>query len=93
MLKIGHPSIAMSGYSSSHFATLSIDNLSYLPGQQDFDGSEQSNIAYAITGRKTWKIMKEKKEIVWPPCIEAALLEGSLSVPLGIRCIDMNNSS
>ena len=29
-----------------------------------------------LTSRKTWKTMKGKEEVVWPPYIEAALVEG-----------------
>ena len=30
-----------------------------------------------VTGRKCWKTIKGKGEVVWPPYLEAALVEGT----------------
>ena len=30
-----------------------------------------------LTGRKCWRIMQGKEEAVWPPPLEAALIEGN----------------
>lgn len=40
--------------------------------------SQRTRIAteFVISGRKSWKTLKEKNEAVWPPYLEAALIEG-----------------
>lgn len=49
-----------------------------MSSETDSDGDTKSRMSYVLTGRKTWKTLKENKEAVWPPYIEAVLLEGSL---------------
>lgn len=51
--------------------TSSIDDLSYIA-----PSAEGAPSTPVVTGRKTYKTLKEKKEAVWPPHIEAALFEG-----------------
>lgn len=50
-------------------------------------------MTYVLTGRKTWKTLKENQEAVWPPYIEAVLLEGLLYMFLGTTRINTKNSS
>lgn len=79
--------LKMSGQLSSCFATVSIDGLSYMPPEHASDSAE-STIAYAATGRKTWKRLRQDQEAVWPPLIEGALLEGLFAFLLTTLHID-----
>ncbi|PPQ67637.1 hypothetical protein CVT24_002858 [Panaeolus cyanescens] len=49
-----------------------VDDLSYTPSEEEkYRDAEQ----VSITGRRSWKTLKGKGEAVWPPIVEAALLE------------------
>lgn len=42
----------------------------------DDRASFQTVFNTVATGRKTYKTLKEKQEVIWPPCLEAALIDG-----------------
>ncbi|KAH9915512.1 uncharacterized protein B0H18DRAFT_959316 [Fomitopsis serialis] len=68
----------MSASSSSrifaqHVRVSSTDELSYDPSSR---GEINETIHTIVTGRKCWKTMKGKGEVVWPPFLELALVEG-----------------
>lgn len=53
----------------------STDDLSYsVPSSSSADTHDA--IQTIVTGRKCWKTIKGKGEVVWPPYLEAALVEG-----------------
>ena len=43
------------------------------------DGETGEAVHTIVSGHKCWRIMKGKDEAVWPPVLEKALIEGSLS--------------
>ncbi|KAK7032271.1 hypothetical protein VNI00_013230 [Paramarasmius palmivorus] len=49
-----------------------VDDLSYTPSAEEKDRDAAQIIA---TGRRSWKTLKGKGEAVWPPHLEAALIE------------------
>ncbi|KJA14524.1 hypothetical protein HYPSUDRAFT_49086 [Hypholoma sublateritium FD-334 SS-4] len=49
-----------------------VDDLSYTPSAEEKSRDAEQFVA---TGRKSWKTLKGKGEAVWPPLLEAALLE------------------
>ncbi|KAF5354529.1 hypothetical protein D9758_011242 [Tetrapyrgos nigripes] len=49
-----------------------VDDLSYTPSTEEKSTDAAQIIA---TGRRTWKTLKGKREAVWPPHLEAALIE------------------
>lgn len=53
-----------------------VDDLSYTPSIEERMRDAAQILA---TGRRSWKTLKGKGEAVWPPHLEAALLEGSSS--------------
>ncbi|EPS94933.1 hypothetical protein FOMPIDRAFT_1133386 [Fomitopsis schrenkii] len=68
----------MSASSSSrifaqHVRVSSTDELSYDASTR---GEINETIQTIVTGRKCWKTMKGKGEVVWPPFLELALVEG-----------------
>ncbi|KZT65414.1 hypothetical protein DAEQUDRAFT_528054 [Daedalea quercina L-15889] len=68
----------MSASSSSrvfaqHVRVSSTDELSYDASTR---GEINETIHTIVTGRKCWKTMKGKGEVVWPPFLELALVEG-----------------
>jgi hypothetical protein len=73
--------------SLSDFVRMSaVDDLSYPLACDDRTRDAVNTI---VSGRKSWKTLKGKGEAVWPPYLEAALIEGpphpypaSLSHPL-----------
>ena len=67
------------GPPESYLTTSFVGDLSYQP-----PASQAAGLAHTfVTGRKTWKTLKSKKnEAVWPVHIEAALFEGDLLCPL-----------
>lgn len=81
----------MSASSSSrifaqHVRVSSTDELSYDASTR---GEINETIQTIVTGRKCWKTMKGKGEVVWPPFLELALVEGvclSVRRPIG-QCI------
>ena len=42
-------------------------------------GSSKSNFESILAGRKCYRMSKEKNEVVWPPHLEQALMEGLLA--------------
>lgn len=45
-------------------------------------GRTQDVFETIVKGRKSWKTLRGNGEAVWPPQLEAALLEGTYSLPL-----------
>lgn len=77
----------MSASSSSrifaqHVRVSSTDELSYDASTR---GEINETIQTIVTGRKCWKTMKGKGEVVWPPFLELALVEGTC--PSARKCI------
>jgi len=52
-----------------------VDDLSYTPSAEE---RTRDAAQIAATGRRSWKTLKGKGEAVWPPHLEAALIEGKL---------------
>jgi hypothetical protein len=50
-----------------------VDDLSYTPSPEE---RTRDAAQIAATGRRSWKTLKGKGEAVWPPLLEAALIEG-----------------
>jgi hypothetical protein len=66
--------------SLSHFVRMSaVDDLSYPLACDDRTRDAVNTI---VSGRKSWKTLKGKGEAVWPPYLEAALIEGPPTLPL-----------
>ena len=60
--------------SLSDFVRMSaVDDLSYPLACDDRTRDAVNTI---VSGRKSWKTLKGKGEAVWPPYLEAALIEG-----------------
>ena len=53
----------------------SADDISYAVPSTSSAGTHEA-IQTIVTGRKCWKTIKGKGEVVWPPYLEAALVEG-----------------
>lgn len=53
----------------------SVDDLSY---PLACDDRTRDAVRTIVSGRKSWKTLKGKGEAVWPPYLEAALVEGNL---------------
>ncbi|ESK93964.1 hypothetical protein Moror_12921 [Moniliophthora roreri MCA 2997] len=69
------PSPVSAGSSRKHggYVCMStVDDLSYTPSAEEKDRDAAQIIA---TGRRSWKTLKGKGEAVWPPHLEAALIE------------------
>ncbi|KAF9478326.1 hypothetical protein BDN70DRAFT_880094 [Pholiota conissans] len=49
-----------------------VADLSYTPSEEE---KSRDAAQFVATGRKSWKTLKGKGEAVWPPLLEAALLE------------------
>ena len=63
--------------SLSDFVRMSaVDDLSYPLACDDRTRDAVNTI---VSGRKSWKTLKGKGEAVWPPYLEAALIEGAPS--------------
>ena len=60
---------------AQHIHISSADDLSYSVSPSS---GINDTIQTIVTGRKCWKTMKGKGEVVWPPYLEAALVEGML---------------
>ncbi|KAI0827628.1 TEA/ATTS domain family-domain-containing protein [Trametes gibbosa] len=58
---------------AQHMHISSADDLSYSVSPSS---GINDTIHTIVTGRKCWKTMKGKGEVVWPPYLEAALVEG-----------------
>jgi transcriptional enhancer factor len=56
-----------------------VDDLSYPLACDDRTRDAVNTI---VSGRKSWKTLKGKGEAVWPPYLEAALIEGTPTLPL-----------
>ena len=68
---------------AQHICITSANDLSYsVSSSSDINDTIQT----IVTGRKCWKTMKGKGEVVWPPYLEAALVEGEPSFLLRLRC-------
>ena len=66
--------------SLSDFVRMSaVDDLSYPLACDDRTRDAVNTI---VSGRKSWKTLKGKGEAVWPPYLEAALIEGPPTAPL-----------
>ena len=63
---------------AQHIHISSADDLSYSVSPSS---GINDTIQTIVTGRKCWKTMKGKGEVVWPPYLEAALVEGEPSFP------------
>lgn len=50
-----------------------VDDLSYTPSAEELS---RDAAQVAATGRRSWKTLKGRGEAVWPPQLEAALIEG-----------------
>jgi hypothetical protein len=76
-----HPLLSMANPPSlSHFVRMSaVDDLSYPLACDDRTRDAVNTI---VSGRKSWKTLKGKGEAVWPPYLEAALIEGPPTPPL-----------
>lgn len=61
---------------AQHMHISSADDLSYSVSPSS---GINDTIQTIVTGRKCWKTMKGKGEVVWPPYLEAALVEGAFS--------------
>ena len=59
---------------AQHIHISSADDLSYSVSPSS---GINDTIQTIVTGRKCWKTMKGKGEVVWPPYLEAALVEGT----------------
>jgi hypothetical protein len=75
--------------SLSDFVRMSaVDDLSYPLACDDRTRDAVNTI---VSGRKSWKTLKGKGEAVWPPYLEAALIEGAppplSSPPLLTPCL------
>ena len=64
--------------SGDFFCVSTVDGLSYTPSAQE---RSRDAAQIAATGRRSWKTLKGTGEAVWPPQLEAALIEGSLVFP------------
>jgi len=65
--------------SLSDFVRMSaVDDLSYPLACDDRTRDAVNTI---VSGRKSWKTLKGKGEAVWPPYLEAALIEGAPPPP------------
>ncbi|KAF8239605.1 hypothetical protein L208DRAFT_1385576 [Tricholoma matsutake] len=69
--------ISSSSYSSTlsfggSFIRMTVDDLSYTPSSEEVTRHADQRI---VTGRRSWRMLKGKTEAVWPPNLEAALLE------------------
>ena len=56
-----------------YFCMSTVDGLSYAPSAEE---KARDAAQIAATGRRSWKTLKGKSEAVWPPHLEAALIEG-----------------
>ena len=63
---------------AQHIHISSADDLSYSVSPSS---GINDTIQTIVTGRKCWKTMKGKGEVVWPPYLEAALVEGAHPEP------------
>lgn len=69
---------------AQHVRVSSTEDVSYtLPSTGSAGTSDV--IQTIVTGRKCWKTIKGKGEVVWPPYLEAALIEGQLPIELPWR--------
>ncbi|KAG7089375.1 hypothetical protein E1B28_011065 [Marasmius oreades] len=69
------PSPGPSSPTSTHLGYVcmsTVDDLSYTPSAEEKDRDAAQIVA---TGRRSWKTLKGKGEAVWPPHLEAALIE------------------
>lgn len=73
----------MSPNTSQQLQAPSVENISC---SSPTDGETGTAVQTILTGRKCWRIMKGKDEAVWPPALEAALIEGDFV------CLSSRNS-
>ncbi|KAI0090589.1 hypothetical protein BDY19DRAFT_904892 [Irpex rosettiformis] len=59
-----------------HVRVSSVDDISYTVSQAGVSSDTSEAIQTIVTGRKCWKTIKGKGEVVWPPHLEAALVQG-----------------
>ncbi|TFY57322.1 hypothetical protein EVG20_g8597 [Dentipellis fragilis] len=72
-----HPHPPMSAPLTDYVRMSAVDDLSYPLACDDRTRDAVNTI---VSGRKSWKTLKGKGEAVWPPYLEAALVEGRLRV-------------
>jgi hypothetical protein len=58
-----------------YFGMSTVEGLSYTPSPEE---RSRDAAQIVVTGRRSWKTLKGKAEAVWPPHLEAALIEGLL---------------
>ncbi|KAI0343521.1 hypothetical protein BDW22DRAFT_1180315 [Trametopsis cervina] len=59
-----------------HVRVSSVDAISYAVSPAGASAGTSEAIQTIVTGRKCWKTIKGKGEVVWPPHLEAALVQG-----------------
>ncbi|KAI0689728.1 hypothetical protein BC835DRAFT_227415 [Cytidiella melzeri] len=59
-----------------HVGVSSVDDISYHVSTPGASSGTSEAIQTIVTGRKCWKTIKGKGEVVWPPRLEAALVQG-----------------
>ncbi|KDR76000.1 hypothetical protein GALMADRAFT_457965 [Galerina marginata CBS 339.88] len=71
-----HSGPPVSGSSKQEYGfvcmSTTVDDLSYTPSEEE---RSRDAAQFVATGRRSWKTLKGKGEAVWPPLLEAALLE------------------
>ncbi|TFK36637.1 TEA/ATTS domain family-domain-containing protein [Crucibulum laeve] len=82
-----HSGVTVSSSQKQHqgFICMStVADLSYTPSEEE---RSRDAAQIAATGRRSWKTLKGKGEAVWPPLLEAALIEALEKYqPDGSRC-------
>ncbi len=77
------PTMSSSRSFAQHVSISSLDDLTYTVPSASSSGTNDA-IQTIVTGRKCWKTIKGKGEVVWPPYLEAALVEGVYHVIINI---------
>lgn len=67
------PMASSSRQLSTRVHVSSINNVSY---NVDSSSGSDGAVKTILEGRKCWRQMKGRDEVVWPPELEAALIEG-----------------
>lgn len=61
---------------AAHVRVSSVNDVSYEQTTTNGSGEAVNTI---LSERKCWRVMRDKDEVVWPPALEAALIEGKIS--------------
>lgn len=72
---------------SSYVCMSTVDDLSYTPSAEEKTRDAAQIVA---TGRRSWKTLRGRGEAVWPPLLEAALIEGWLLCSVMPSCASAN---